>query len=417
MTSFDLRRIVAEELARAERSLDSFGVGTDRTAFDPVIPGFAVRHRASGRRSYVVQTKIAGRMRTVTIGKAKIIPEAVARDVARRIVLRVDVGLDPSEERHRVRHAPVYETFLERYWRNASPNWKSSTQRAALHYRQKILESAFPGRFLDEIEHADAVRWHAGVTRSNGPGAANRAMEFLRAAFNKAELWGYIDEHSNPFRGIKANRQRKVERYLSDDEMARLGTTLRQLYQSDRLPATAILLLALTGCRRGEILDLTWSEVRGKRLVLQDSKTGPRIVWLGAEARGLLDRLPRSRNDPRVFPTPGFINQVNHCWRRVRQDAGIANLRLHDLRHSYASFAARKSETLIMIGGLLGHAKIGTSQRYAHLDDATLLGASDSIALAISSWMRGHSKVSGLARTHGRTERRLGWTLRTVRNQ
>ena len=397
MTSLDLRLIVAEELARAEQSLDAFGVGTDRTAFDPVIPGFAVRHRTSGRRSYVVQTKIAGRMRTVTIGRAEIIPEAVARDVARRIVLRVDVGLDPAEDRHKVRHAPVYEAFLEQYWRSASPNWKPSTQRAAQHYRRNILESAFPGRFLDEIEHADAVRWHAGVTRSNGPGAANRAMEFLRAAFNKAELWGYIAEHSNPFCGIKANRQRKIERYLNDDEMARLGAALRNPCQADRLPATAILLLALTGCRRGEILDLTWSEVRGRRLVLQDSKTGPRIVWLGAEARGLLDRLPRSRSEPRVFPVPSFVNHVIQCWRRAKDKADISNLRLHDLRHSYASFAVRRSETLVMIGGLLGHAKIGTSQRYAHLDDATLLEASDTIGLAINTWMREGSKVSSFA--------------------
>ena len=313
MTSFDLRRIVAEELARVERLLDAFDVRKDRTAFDPVIPGFAIRQRASGRRTYVVQTRIAGRIRTVTIGRAEIIPEGVARDVARRVILRIDVGLDPAEDRHRVRQAPVYEAFLEQYWRSASPGWKPSTQRAAQQYRRHILERAFPGQFLDEIEHADAVRWHASVTRSNGPGAANRAMEFLRAAFNKAELWGYIAEHSNPFRGIKANRQRKIERYLTEDEMARLGAALPELFKSDRLPATAILLLALTGCRRGEILDLTWSEVRGRRLVLQDSKTGPRIVWLGSEARGLLDSLPRSPSEPRVFPVANFVNHVNRC--------------------------------------------------------------------------------------------------------
>ena len=223
-------------------------------------------------------------------------------------------------------------------------------------------------------------------------------MEFLRAAFNKAELWGYIAEHSNPFRGIKANRQRKIERYLTDDEMARLGAALRLPYESDRLPATAILLLALTGCRRGEILDLTWSEVRGRRLVLRDTKTGPRIVRLGIEARGLLDRLPRDRNEVRVFPVSSFVNQVTRCWRRTKHDAGISNLRLHDLRHSYASFAARQSETLVMIGGLLGHAKVGTSQRYAHLDDVTLLKASESTGAFIETWMRGFQVIQAYRR-------------------
>lgn len=158
MTSFDLRRIVAEELARAERSLDAFAVATDRTAFDPVIPGFAVRLRASGRRTYVVQTKIAGRMRTVTIGRAEIIPEGVARDVARRIVLRVDVGLDPAEHRHKVRHAPVYEAFLEQYWRGSSPNWKPSTQKAALHYRRNI------SGFIDHARKVCAVNGGTGRT-------------------------------------------------------------------------------------------------------------------------------------------------------------------------------------------------------------------------------------------------------------
>jgi len=193
-------------------------------------------------------------------------------------------------------------------------------------------------------------------------------------------------------------------RYLTEDELARLGSALRELYKSDRLPATAILLLALTGCRRGEILNLTWREVRGRRLVLQDSKTGPRIVWLGAEARGLLDQLPRSPSEPRVVPVLSFVNHVSRCWRRAKHDAGISNLRLHDLRHSYASFAARQSETLIMIGGLLAHAKIGTSQRYAHLDDVTLFEASDSIGLAINAWMRGRSKVSSLAGSHRRND-------------
>ncbi len=209
--------------------------------------------------------------------------------------------------------------------------------------------------------------------------------------------WYYIAEHSNPFRGIKANRQRKIERYLTDDEMARLGVALRDQCRSDLLPATAILLLALTGCRRGEILDLTWNEVRGRRLVLLDSKSGPRIVWLGAEARGLLDRLPRSSSEARVFPISSFVNHVVRCWRRAKRDACISNLRLHDLRHSYASFAARQSETLVMIGGLLGHAKVGTSQRYAHLDDATLLEASGKIGFSIDAWMRRHSKVSDVA--------------------
>ena len=158
------------------------------------------------------------------------------------------------------------------------------------------------GKFIDQISHADAVRWHAQLTRTAGPGAANRAMEILRAMFGKAEAWGYLPEHSNPFRGIRRNKGRKIERFLSQDEMARLGKALANARDGKPLEAAIISLLALTGCRRGEILNLTWDEVQGRKLKLTDSKTGPRIVWLGQEARAVLDRFTRGPKHTRVLP-------------------------------------------------------------------------------------------------------------------
>jgi integrase len=387
MTSHDLKCILADELARVSRSPNDFGIRTGSTSFDQIIPGFAVRSYPSGKRSYLVQKRIGGRMRTITIGNASILPEAIARDAARRLILRVDLGLNPADDKKSTRSTPIYERFLDHYWKKCSPAWKLSTQIVARGYKRTILDHAFNGMFIDEITHADALRWHAQITRSNGPGAANRCLEFLRAAFGKAEQWGDLPEHHNPFWGVRRNRPRKIERYLTADEMARLGAALIKQRETNLLPATAVLLLALTGCRRGEILHLHWSELRGRRLKLSDSKTGPRIVWLGEEARLLLDALPRRQGDARVFPEVSIVNRVSYFWATVKQHAGISNLRLQDLRHSYASFAVRNSETLPMIGSLLGHARIATTQRYAHLDDVSLQASSDAIGNQIQGWL------------------------------
>ena len=136
----------------------------------------------------------------------------------------------------------------------------------------------------------------------------------------------------------------------------------------------------MTGCRRGEILNLTWGEVQGRKLKLTDSKTGPRIVWLGQEARAVLDGLPRGKKDELVFPFKGqSVSAIDWFWRKLRRDAGLDDVRLHDLRHNYASLAARSSETLPMIGSLLGHRQVSTTARYAHLDDTSLLEAATEI--------------------------------------
>ena len=376
MTSYDLKLILAEELARVNERLDQFGKPGRQTRFDDVLPGFGIRTYASGRKVYVLQVRIAGRQRLVTIGSASILSEYHAKDVARRVILRAELGLDPAQEKQRGKTTPTYARFLEHYWQMVAPTWKPSTREIHDIYRRTHLDHAFKCKFLDEIDHADAVRWHAELTRSAGPGAANRATEILKAMFNKAESWGVVPEHNNPFNGVKRNRGRKIERFLSEDEMARLGKTLLEARKAKPLQAAVVTLLALTGCRRGEILHLKWSEVKGRKLKLIDSKTGPRIVWLGKEARAVLASIPREKRDARVFPFPGQPESViDGFWRKLRIQAGLEDVRLHDLRHNYASLAARSSETLPLIGKLLGHASIGSTHRYAHLDDRTLFEA------------------------------------------
>ena len=233
---------------------------------------------------------------------------------------------------------------------------------------------AFPGKFIDEIEPADVLGWFNRVSVNGGPGAANRCLELLRAMFNYAEHWGMRAESTNPCVAIPPNKSRKCERFLSNQEIARLGEVL------------------LTGCRPSESVDLTWGEVSGSRLLVHDSKTGPMTVWLGDEARHLLSCLERRGASVPVFwnkLTKPPVRDIRTFWVEVKAEADLPGVRLHDPRHSFASHAAARSETLPMIGKLLGHAKLHTTSRYAHLDDGHVLAAVGRIGGLIADAMGG----------------------------
>lgn len=390
MTALTLDIIVAEELARVRLAPSPAVRGRPRqTVFAPDLPGFAVRHYSSGRSVYIVQCRMGRRMRTVTIGSTAVIGKRKARDVALRVLLRAQVGENSAQVRARVRGAPTYEHFLQEYWDRACPTWKPSTQRTQGEYRRAHLDGAFPGRFIDQVEREDVARWFADITTRAGPGAANRAFEILRALMNKAEQWGQRPEGTNPCAGLRTNRKRRMERHLSEEELARLGRALASVGERFPLQCRALKLLLLTGCRKSEIIGLRWADVRGRRLLLPDSKTGPRTVWLGSAARRLLDGLGRGRATDLVFPVETVCarSALEHAWRSVRAKADLPSVRIHDLRHSFASFAAMKSETLPMIGKLLGHAKIGSTARYAHVDDASVLSACERIGALIEERM------------------------------
>lgn len=386
MTALSLARIVADELGRVgEGVAPATRDRARRTVFAVDLPGFGVRHHASGRRTYVVQCRMAGRMRTVTLGDADVLRERTARDVARRILLRVEVGENPAETKARARAVPSFAQFLAEYWTRMSPHWKATTRYSQASYRERHLQAAFTGMFVDEIGQGHVARWFAEITRSTGPGAANRALDILKSMMRKAEDWGYREAGVNPCDGIRRNRQRRCERFLSEAELARLGVALERLRSEDPLRVAAVTLILLTGCRRTEIADLRWTEVKGRRLSLHDSKTGPRTVWLGREARAVLDRVPRQRGAEYVFPAGNAkrTSLLDVFWRQVRDEAGLSDVRLHDLRHSYASFAARQSQPLPVIGKLLGHAKVGSTARYTHLDDDSLVQSAERLGQLI----------------------------------
>ena len=392
MNALTLHAIVAQELGTARIGVVGKTNGNSklrRTIWSRRLPGFGTRQYVSGRKVYIVQAAMQGRTRTVTIGNAKILSATQALDVARRVLLRAQVGQNPAEKRKKRRNVTLYSGFLDTYWCRVSPGWKTSTLKTHGLYRQNYLQSAFTGMFLDEIEGADVQEWFNRVTETGGPGAANRSCEILRALMNKAEDWGIKPEGTNPCASIRMNKRRKCERFLSDQEFKRLGAAIDNHRKLRPIHCAALQLLILTGCRKSEITGLTWSEVKGRRLLLIDSKTGPRTVWLGETALTIIKCLPRHKRRPEVFYNPRTRSGVDiTClWKDVRDDAGLHGVRLHDLRHSFASHAAARSETLPMIGKLLGHRHVTTTARYAHLDDAPVIEAGQRIGDLIEEMM------------------------------
>lgn len=222
-----------------------------------------------------------------------------------------------------------------------------------------------------------------------GKGAASRTVGFLGAIFAFAVQREIRPD--NPVRGVKRFRSRSCDRFLSESELTLLGQLLSDAENAgaNRYAIAAIRLLALTGCRKNEILSLRWKWVHLERGVLRlpDSKTGEKTVYLGASATELLKGLDRKEDSPYVFPSDrsdGHLIALQGIWSDLRAKAGLDDVRLHDLRHSFASFAAAEGTSLLIIGKLLGHKNAATTARYAHLADDPLHRAADMVSKQIA---------------------------------
>ncbi len=214
------------------------------------------------------------------------------------------------------------------------------------------------------------------------PVAADRSAPVLSVIMAQAEVYGYRPENSNPCTGIRRYRRKGRERFLSDAELRCLGDTL-SLYETNHPLLTDIVsLLLLTGCRGSEVRTLQWRDFRDGRLYLRNSKTGPRTVCLSSPSRDILAGLPRTSRW--IFPSrqtddPVSKTAVTRFWRRVRSDAELNDVRLHDLRHAYASLAIMQGETVPVVSRLLGHNDAGTTLKYTHLAETAVRAAADAM--------------------------------------
>ena len=340
--------------------------GRDTIVWDAALPGFGVRVYPSGRKVYVAQARAGGVPRRVTLGAHGEIDAARARARARAAIARIRAGAAGR------RGGPTLAGLAERYLAaHVAANCNAHT---AGIYRGSLENHILPALGalpIAAIGRADVAALHRGLRDT--PRAANRALAILRKMFALAEDWGMAPPGSNPCAGVRKYRERRRERFLSPAEYRRLGAALAEAERAGRAPAVAALrLLALTGCRLGEILGLRWDDVdrAAGELRLRAAKTGARMVPLTPTAEAVLAGIARVPGNPFVIAgrrQGGRVRSITAEWYRIRARAGLDDVRIHDLRHSYATRALGAGESLAMIGRLLGHADIASTLRYAHL--------------------------------------------------
>ena len=278
----------------------------------------------------------------------------------------------------------LFETVAEDAFNRCKRHWKPGTLAVNRAYLRNQILPWFGGRPIAGVTKMDVRRWFAALHAT--PAAANRSLPVLSTIMRQAEHSGYRPRNSNPCRGVRRYRQRGRERFLTFDEAHRLGSALDSLEAASPLPVAVVRLLLLTGCRQSEIRTLAWQDYREGHLFLRDGKTGPRTVWLSSPARQLLDGLPRTNRW--IFPAsrcarPLSMDTLYRCWRALCSIASLTDVRLHDLRHSYASFALRQGETVLTIGRLLGHRDPETTLRYTHFADAMAQDAVETVGAVV----------------------------------
>ncbi|MBU0513856.1 MAG: tyrosine-type recombinase/integrase [Proteobacteria bacterium] len=381
--------------------------GNEQVYWDEDLPGFGLRVRPSGRRTFIVQYRNAqGRTRKVTIGLYGHLTPDEARGEARQVLAGAARGQDPAEVREADRHSITVTELSDRYMNEyAITRKKPLSVEADERLFRLVILPALGKRKVAEITRQDAAKLHHDFRAE--PYKANRALALLSKMFNLAEKWGLRPDGSNPCRHVDKYPEKARERFLSPDELGRLGKVLDEIERNkSEYPSvvTAIRLLVLAGCRKSEIQTLKWEHVDFDLGVIRlpDSKTGAKIIPLGKPALEYLEKVVPEDSNPYVCPgrkTGAHLVGLQKAWERIRARAGLDDVRLHDLRHSFASVGAADGMGLPIIGALLGHRKSSTTERYAHLSTDPLREAATKISTTIDEAMKSRPKVVRLAKT------------------
>ena len=300
---------------------------------DDVVAGLLIRVYPSGARTFRLERSVRGRRHYANLGDANSMTIPQARREARRLIAGftepTKQGNDPRTPGHPMK--AFAKEFLERQ----AHRWKPRTRDTNTRIVRKDILPAFGDTTVDAITVERVKEWFASM--SERPGVANRSMPVLSVMMRMAEFWGYRAHNTNPCKRTRRFRMKPMERFLTTREIARLNAVLvRDEFWCPNVVAV-IRLLMLTGCRVGEILSLEWDWIKGKRIFLPDSKSGPRPVWLSSAARAVIDAIPHYSEDcPYLFPSRPATRPIDNIvfhWSRIRDEAGLAGLRLHDLRH------------------------------------------------------------------------------------
>lgn len=394
---------------------------TDYFIWDSDLKGFGIKIAKGGRKSYVCKYRVGnGRTaptRRMTIG-AHGSPWTVdqARVEARKLLGRAANGEDPAKEKQEEKKQITVAQLCDLYLENGVGTKKASTIATDRGRIERHIKPLLGKKKVPEVTRADIKRFLQDVANGKtsldqktglrgraivkgGKGTATRTVGLLGGIFSYAFDLGLME--TNPVRGVKRFADKKGHRYLSQQELVALGQALANGEERGLNPqALNILqLLIFTGARKGEIETLRWDAVdfEGGYLRLADSKTGQKAIPLNAGALEILSKLPRLEGSPFVFPahrSDGHYEGTPKVWRIIRSMAGLDDVRLHDLRHSFASIAVSGGASLPIIGALLGHTDSATTQRYTHLHDDPLKAAAEAVGGKIASAMGGQQEKS-----------------------
>lgn len=404
------------------------------------LAGFGCRVRPSGTKSFIVQYRVGGRntpARKVTIGTFGKLTVDQARKAAAGILAKAELGEDFALTRAKKRSEMNMGQLCDEYLKEGCGLKKASTIATDVARINRHIKPLLGKRPIGEVGRADIERFMRDVANgktaidvktgkhgrsivTGGKGTATRTVRLLGGIFSYAVSCGYLS--SNPRHGVKVYADGKGERFLSAAEYQQLGNALIEAEtvglpwlfnegkQAKHRPVkrenprelvspyavAAIRLLMLTGCRAGEILKLQWTEVDFENglLNLSDSKTGAKRVLITAPALEVLAKLPRQGDYVIAGAKPNAPrSDIKRPWQRITAHAGLPDLRLHDLRHSYASVGAASGVGLGMVGKLLGHSSPTTTARYSHFADDPVRRASESISKTIAASIKGNASA------------------------
>ncbi|MCZ7651952.1 MAG: site-specific integrase [Thermoanaerobaculia bacterium] len=370
--------------------------------WDTEVKGFGLRVTPAGRKTWFIQYRnLTGQVRRLKLGNEGTLTPDEARARARRELGRVADGEDPTAERMQMRGRVTVAEIAERYLTEYGPAaLKSSTLRSHRNMLANVILPAFGRRPIAALDRESLRAFYAKRARRT-PTHARRLLEVVHRLFALAQEWGAVPEAvANPAAWERGELPKR-ERYLSGAELARIGAYLRAGEAGGTVSpsvALAIRLLLLTGCRAGEILSLRWEYVDLARglLLLPDTKTGQSTRQLAAPALALLSRAQRHAENPFVVVgavegTSLHYRTLHGAWRRLCSELGLRDVRIHDLRHSFASVAVGQSLGLPIIGRLLGHKSPKTTARYSHVGDDPARAAAERVAGEISANLEGQS--------------------------
>lgn len=360
--------------------------------FDVAQRGFLLEVRASGLKTYYQRyTDDRGRERQFRIGPADVLTLRQAKLKGLRVKADVIMGGDPSDERAALRLIPTLQAFVQEqylpYIQTYKRSWKTDETVLRIHVLGRLGQL-----HLDEITTQRITELTRTLQQQNyAPGTIGRVIVILRYLFNLARKWK-VYRGENPASGLPVPDDVQRNRFLNEPELARLLEALRT--DPNEVAAQSILLLLLTGARRNEVTHARWAYIdfEQKTLLVPLSKSGkPRLIHLNAPAIDLLKSISRYQDNPYIFPSPitGRPSASLHFpWTRIRKRAGLKDVRLHDLRHSFASLLINNGARLYDVQRLLGHLNPKTTQRYAHLSHDRLGQTADVAGGIIANLMQ-----------------------------